>query len=72
MADDKSISAAQRGNPVPIILLIPSGRRPLKVELPPAVACWLGDELVGLVGASRPRRPVRLRRGRWQSQRRSR
>jgi hypothetical protein len=50
-----------------VALLVPHGKRSLRVELPPAVARWLCDQLGEALGEPRPkpRRLVRLRRGRW-------
>jgi hypothetical protein len=58
----------------PIILLVPVGRqgRAAKVRLPVEAAVWLRDQIIEAIGAPRPKRQPRLRRGRWQSQRRSR
>jgi hypothetical protein len=50
-----------------ITLLVPYGKRPLRVELPLEVARWLRDQLAAALEERQPRkrRPVRLRRGRW-------
>jgi hypothetical protein len=51
-----------------VVLLVPSGRRSIKVILPVAAATWLRDQLIEAVGAPAPRvrRAVRLKRGKWQ------
>ena len=51
-----------------ITLIVPVGRQggPARVQLPLDVARWLHRELGAALGEPRPpRRPVRLRRGRW-------
>jgi hypothetical protein len=56
-----------------VTLIIPvwNGRR-FKLDLPREVAGWLRDQLTDAIGAPRqkPRRPVRLHRGRWVGRRR--
>jgi hypothetical protein len=52
-----------------IRLIVPIwGGLRFKLDLPPDVAEWLRDQLDDALGETRqktPRRPVRLRRGRW-------
>jgi hypothetical protein len=66
MAASQSIAADPRGNPS-ITIIVPVGRagRRAKVRLPAEAAAWLRDQLIDAVGAPRPRRRPRLRRGRW-------
>jgi hypothetical protein len=55
-----------------ITLVVPvwNGRR-FKLHLPPDVAAFLRDQLTEALGLPREkhRRPVRLKRGRWQDRR---
>jgi hypothetical protein len=56
-----------------ITIRFPIGKtgRSSKVALPEPVAAWLRDELIAQLGHPKPRRTPRIRRGRWQSPRRS-
>jgi hypothetical protein len=55
-----------------ITLIVPYGRRPLRIELPAEAARWLRDELIEAIGSQKLRRRPRIRRGLWQPPRRSR
>jgi hypothetical protein len=53
-------------NADPIILVIPHGKRSIRLRVPRDTAAWLRDELTRAVGdRPKPRRRVRLRCGRW-------
>jgi hypothetical protein len=48
-----------------ILLIVPAGQdRRVKIKLSTEVAAWLHDQLTAAIGKP-PRRPVRLRRGKW-------
>ena len=54
-----------------VVLIVPFGAaRSRRIIVPHEVAVWLRDELCAAIGKPeptphKPRRPVRLRRGRW-------